>query len=244
VRILILCMIACITLSSAGQAKRSPYAGKKLIEYGWDVPDTAFVRAHVAEMEEVPFDGVVIRVFAKPGVADQLGWRTFSKQKIKPEEYEHAIADLRATKFTRFKDNFIQVIAYPGDVDWFDPEWSAVAQNAACLARIAKQGRCAGIMFDPEHYSEHHIWNYSTRPAGHSFEEYAAKVKERGKEFIRAINKEFPRITILTLYGPSLPYLQSQPDGLEKADYGLLAAFYDGMCEAASPGTVIVDGYE
>ena len=34
----------------------SANAAKKLIEYGWDVPDTAFVRQHVAEMEKVPFD--------------------------------------------------------------------------------------------------------------------------------------------------------------------------------------------
>lgn len=237
-------IIACFIVSSLASAAKNPYAGKKLIEYGWDVPDTAFVRAHIAEMEKVPFDGVVIRVFAKPGSGDQLGWRTFSKQRIKPEEYEHAIADLKATKFKRFTDNFIQVIAYPGDVDWFDPDWSAVAHNAGCLARIAKLSGCRGIMFDPEHYSEHLVWKYKAQPAGRTFEEYAEKIKECGKEFIRAINKEYPNITILTLYGPSLPYLQSRPGGLEAADYGLLMSFYDGMCEAATSGTIIVDGYE
>jgi hypothetical protein len=81
-------------------------------------------------------------------------------------------------------------------------------------------------------------------PPGHTFEEYAAKVKARGKEFIQAINKEFPDITILTLYGHSLAYIQSGPDGLKAAEYGLLAAFYDGICEAATPHTILVDGYE
>ena len=28
---------------------------KKLIEYGWDVPDTAYMREHVREMEKVPY---------------------------------------------------------------------------------------------------------------------------------------------------------------------------------------------
>ena len=232
-----------------------PYADKKLIEYGWDVPSTQFVHDHIAEMEKAPFDGVVMKVMPDVGDEDNmhaLGWRVFSKQKITLDEYEHAIADLKATKFTTFTDNFIQVIAFPGNVDWFDPGWSAIAYNAARLAEVAKLGGCKGIMFDPEHYNqrrEYHIWNYKRfspdKKAAHSFRNYALQVKERGKEFMRAINAEYPDITILTLYGPSLPYLQAgKIEDLEKADYGLLAAFYDGMCEAATSGATIVDGYE
>lgn len=232
---LIVLVALCLTCTSAN-------AGKKLVEYGWDVPDTAFVRQHAAEMEKVPFDGVVIQVVSK--TEGQIGWKVFSKTKTSPEVYQQAIDDLKAAKFKRFTDNFIQVIAYPADVDWFDSDWGSIAENAAALARVAKLSGCKGIMFDPEHYSEHHIWNFQSLPKNHTYEEYAAKIKERGREFIRAINKEYPDLTILTLYGSSLPYLQSQPGGLEKADYGLLAAFYDGMYEAASPGTTLVDGFE
>src|SRR5438093_1619249 len=40
---------------------------KKLIEFGWDEPDTAFMRAHVREMEKSPFDGCVFHImYAKP----------------------------------------------------------------------------------------------------------------------------------------------------------------------------------
>jgi len=42
----------------------APAAGptKKLIEFGWDEPDTAFMRRHIAQMEQMPFDGVVFHV--------------------------------------------------------------------------------------------------------------------------------------------------------------------------------------
>ena len=36
-------------------------AEKKLIEFGWDEPDTAFMREHAAEMERSPFDGCVFQ---------------------------------------------------------------------------------------------------------------------------------------------------------------------------------------
>src|SRR4051794_22258594 len=35
---------------------------KKLIEFGWDEPDTAFLREHIATMEQTPFDGTVFHV--------------------------------------------------------------------------------------------------------------------------------------------------------------------------------------
>lgn len=222
---------------------------KKLIEYGWDVPDTAFVRQNIASMEKVPFDGIVIRVSTngtkKHG---DYGWLTFSRDRFKMEELNYAIENLKATKFKRFTDNFIQVISMPGDIYWFDPDWSAVAHNAKCLARVAKLGGCKGIMFDPEMYGEYPIWNYNKLPKEfkeqHSFKEISAKVKERGKEFIRAINEEYPDITILSLYGPTLSYLQANGGKLENTDYAFLLAFFDGMCEAAHPKTTIVDGFE
>jgi len=237
-------LTACVVASNAQATK----IDKKLIEYGWDCPTTEFVRQNLAKMETIPFDGVVIQV-THPDTQESLGWRVFSKTRFRPSEYAHAIRDLATLKPKKLKDNFIQVIAMPGEVDWFDDEWSAVAHNAACLAKVARLGGCKGIMFDPEHYGKNLIWSYAALPpekkANHSYEEYASKVRERGREFIRAINAEFPDITILALYGHALPYQLAQAaGGLDKAEYGLLAAFYDGICEAATPGTILIDGFE
>src|SRR5689334_23378806 len=35
---------------------------KKLIEFGWDEPDSQFMRKHIALMEGTPFDGTVFHV--------------------------------------------------------------------------------------------------------------------------------------------------------------------------------------
>lgn len=232
-----------------GQTCMARTLHKKFIEYGWDCPDTAFYRENHKEMEKIPFDGVVLRVMKlKEGAPpDTLGWTAFSKLKFQPQDYEHAITDLKAVKSKRFTDNFIQVIG-GGQVDWFDPEWPTITHNAACLARVAKQGGCKGIMFDPEQYDKFRMWTYATLPAelkdAHNYKEYQAKARERGREFIRAINKEFPDITILALFGPSLTHLATGAGRIEDADYSLLAAFYDGICEAATSNTTLIDGFE
>ena len=245
-------ILICLAASPALADKLS---GKKLIEYGWDRPGTAYVREHITEMEKAPFDGVVICVAHKTVSSKKiggpfLGHEIFTRKKLQPAEYEHAIIDLKATKFQRFTDNFIQLLALPGDIDWFDPEWGSVAHNAAAFARIAKLGGCKGIMFDPEIYS-HPFWTYKNftdeKKAAHSFQDYEKIVRQRGREFIRAINKEFPDITLLCLYGYCLPYVESVFIGggkLDNTNYALLPAFYDGICDAATPGTVLIDGHE
>lgn len=240
---------------SLAQAKPS-LAGKKIIEYGQDIPSTGFVKEHIAEMEKVPFDGLAIGIERKgQAVGDPLsplrwlGWRVWSPAEFKPDDYQFAIDDLKATKFKRFTDNFIQVTTWVPtrneEVDYFDPRWSTIAHNAACIAKVAKEGGCKGIMIDPEQYGDIKHWDYHKPKAegGHTYEEYVVKVRERGSEFIRAINHEYPDITIFFLHGYEFPILY--PDGLNgHPSYSLLSAFLDGICSAASPGTKIIDGYE
>ncbi|HID07835.1 MAG TPA: hypothetical protein EYP10_11900, partial [Armatimonadetes bacterium] len=129
----------------------------------------------------------------------------------------------------------------PG-IDWFDHEWDAVAHNAKVLARVAKRGGCVGLMFDPEQYGNQRIWTYSALPEAVKTripkEKYVAKVMERGMQFMRAINSEFPDVKILCLFGPALAL-----DGRGER-YDLLAPFLEGMCRVATPGTEIIDGYE
>jgi hypothetical protein len=224
-------------------------AGKKLIEYGWDCPDTETVRAHVREMEKRPFDGIVIRpaiATTQPGKRQpSLGRTVFQGRRFRPEEYQNCIDDLRATRFEKFTDNFIQVLSQPGDVDFFDSDWDSVTENVRAMARIARAGRCVGLMLDPEQYGPHKIWTYDKlapeRRAAHSLEEYRAQARRRGREFIRAVNSQLPNAKILCLFGPSLTF-GMQRSG--EAVYSLLAPFIEGMCGAADAGTRIIDGYE
>jgi hypothetical protein len=222
--------------------------GKKLIEYGNDAQNTTSVRKHVREYEAtLPFDGLVINVSARSGLT--LGWHMFETDRLDPADFQQAIDDLKATKFKKFTDNFIQTLSSPSSTDWFDPKWSNVAYNASLFARVAKQGGCKGIMFDAEMYTGR-MWSYYTDGGvfrtDHTLDEYRQKARERGQEFIRAINKEYPDITILTLFGPSQLYKESQgnPAAFRTCPNVLLSAFYDGICEAATPQTVLIDGFE
>src|SRR2546429_6820601 len=83
---------------------------EKLIEFGWDEPDTAFMRKHIAAMEQTPFDGTVFHV---PG--DFL-WQAWGKRKFSDAELQPALDDLKNTPFKKFTHNFLRFNVAPGDV--------------------------------------------------------------------------------------------------------------------------------
>jgi hypothetical protein len=135
-------LILSFLVSSASAFQLSPQ-GKKLISYGADWPNTAYVRDHITEMEQHPFNGIVIGVSesSEPKLNDAaVGCAIWGKSTFPAEVYDRAIADLKATKFNKFTDNFIQIEAMPGDVDFFDPQFDTVLQNVKAIARVAKQG--------------------------------------------------------------------------------------------------------
>jgi hypothetical protein len=235
----LIAVILLLLLIVSATAVPSPTKGKLILQYGFDVPTTNFVRANIADMEKVPFDGITI--------SDGLGWRAWSRNKLAETDIAKTVENLKATRFKKFKHNLIPLITYfPDDqsiVDWFEPEWSNIAYNAALIARSAKQGKCAGIVFDAEQYGNYKMWNYEGALKSRPFEEVSAKVKERGREFIRAINKEFRNPVILVLWAYELPIVYPGGPG-ELPAYPLLMSFLDGIIDAATPGTVLVDGYE
>lgn len=245
--LMVIAMIALLkstaAISSAGE--------KKLIEYGWDCPDTAYFKANIEQMEKTPFSGVVILVRSQPGeprlggTEDVLGWKVFGKTRFSEGQIQHAIDDLKSTPRKRLTDNFIQVISNPGDVDWFDDEgWESILHNIRLMARVAKQGGCTGIMFDAEEYG-HMFWTHAAdkeaKAAGPRLEETQAQARLRGQDFIRAINSEFPDLKILLLFGPSVE-LHYREHNLVYTN--LLPPFLEGMCVAASPETKLIDGFE
>src|SRR4051812_46648911 len=97
--------------------------------------------------------------------------------------------------------------------------------------RIARHGKCDGILFDIEQYG-HLLFNYrKQRDSGSkSFDEYARAAHQRGLEVVKAFQNEFPGLTILMTFGYSLPLedLDASPSNkLETVSYGLLAPFLD-----------------
>lgn len=232
--------------SLASAKKRS--TPRKLIEFGWDEPDTAFLRRHIAEMERTPFDGCVFHVnYTRPnGTPGNFTWECWGKRAFTEAELAPALKDLKQTPRQRFTHNFLRFNTTPADLDWFD-DFSAVLSNARLAARIAREGNCPGLLFDIEQYNGklfdyHHQRDADKKP----WDEYAAQVRRRGRETIEAFQQGFPGLTVFLTFGYSLPWAQSQEGKKPLADcsYGLLAPFMDGMVEGAKGRTRLVDGYE
>jgi len=221
---------------------------KHLIEFGWDEPDTAFLRAHIIELQQTPFDGCVFHAnFQKPGGAKgSFTWDSWGTNAFTQADLASAFADLRATHFGRFTQNFLRFNTTPAKVDWFD-DYSAVLQNAKLAAKLARAGKCPGILFDIEQYNEPLFDYHKQRDAkSKGWEVYSTQVRLRGREVMQAFQEGYPGLTVFLTFGYSLPWLEtySGKGSLADVHYGLLAPFLDGMIEAAKDGTRIVDGHE
>lgn len=238
-----LSLLACVFASFA--LANTP--DKKLIEFGWDEPDTAFMRTHIAEMEQTPFDGCVFLVNYRDGkttgsfLREAWGSRAFTPALLQP-----AIEDLKATPFKKFTENLLRVDVTPGNVDWFD-DFSPILNNMKLAARIARQGGCRGILFDTEMYGAQ-LWTYKkqSHAKDKTFDDYRKQAHQRGREVMRAFQEEYPGLTILLTFGYTLPRAETGGDlkKLPDAGYGLLPAFLDGMTQEAAGETKLIDGYE
>ena len=236
-------LVGCATLPLSPQT-----AGKKLIEFGWDEPDTAFMRQHIAEMEASPFDGCVFHVnyTSSNGTPGPFMWEAWSHRAFTDVELQAALADLRAIHFSRFLHNFLRFNTVPGNVDWFD-DFGAIRNNARLAARLARDGKAAGILFDVEQY-EAPLFDYRRQrdAATKSWKEYAAQARRRGREVMEAFQDGYPDLIVFLTFGYSVPWLETDhgTKPLAAADYGLLVSFLDGMLDAATGRTRLVEGYE
>jgi hypothetical protein len=232
---------------------------KKLIYYGWGSPDTVYVRDHWREMEEMPFDGVGIVVpvdrlawqRGKRDTHNQLAWQIMGKKAFRVEDFREAITDLQASKWRKFTDNFLPVILSAEQstigLNWFDEgRWQIVTNNFQVLARVAVESGIKGLILDPEHYN-YPLFHYNPqkKQMDKPFDDYVAMARRRGREVMKAIALVMPRPVLLSLYGHTLPlnYLQGVKS-LERTEYGLLPAFYDGLLESMPREGFLIDGYE
>ncbi len=226
---------------------------KKLIATGWDKADTARLRENLAEMEERPFDGVVLEVVGRDddGKPVPLRWG-FHSAKWKREWFQQGIDDLKACPFERFTDDFIQFNANPGDVDWFDDGgWRQIVDHWRIAAWVARQSDAKGILFDPEPYARPHAqFRYDAQPERdrHTFNAYYAKARQRGREVMEAVVAEYPDLVLFTYFMNSVCASatghRDPRRGLATLGYGLYPAFIDGWLDAAPPAVIFIDGCE
>ena len=234
--------------SSAAATDAAPTGGApraRLIEMGWDEPDTRFMREHIAAMERAPFDGCVFHVLYPQGGGKQgnFTWEFWGRRAFTRAELQPAIDDLKATPFRKFTDNFLRINVTPGNLDWFSSE-SQIVNNARLAARVAREGGVAGIMLDTEPY-QGKLWTLN--PASkRSWNETAPRVRAWGRAVMNAIQDEYPDPVVLLTLGHSFAWhevtLLRKP--IAQCPNGLLAPFLDGLFDAARGNTQIVDGHE
>lgn len=245
--------VALLGVSLAGDESKDMRRPKKLISTGWDTPDTATLLKNLEEMEKRPFDGVVVAVVGSIDDKRQCPLRyAHQKQDWKREWFQPCIEQMKACKFKRFTDNFIIVNANPGDVDWFDDDgWRSIVDHWRIAAWIAKQGGFKGILFDPEPYRPPSAqFKYAAQPERdkHTFDQYHAQARERGRQVMRAVIEEYPDITLFCYFMDVVcSGAAVHPDprkALATLGYGLLPPFVDGWFDVIPPAVTVVDGCE
>ncbi len=216
---------------------------KKLLEFGWDKPRPPQLSA--AQLDSSIFDGVVF--------ASSAGDRVFKPRAQTVSDFEVDITALRKNGSGKLKNSFYLLNVNSAAWDWFsDASWAAAEANLYQHARVAKAGGLRGIMLDPEVY-EFDLWAYASQAqrGKYSFMEFEAKLRERGAQTMRAFERAYPSITVLSLYAfsafeaaPNSSYEAVHAGLAEDGSLGLYAAFLEGMLGAASESAVLIDGFE
>ncbi len=187
-------------------------ADKKIIAYAGIVMSPAYLKEHIAEVERVPFDGMTFTVYGNDWSHRKTGQEHlfFGGHRYQPGDFSNDLADLKATKFKRFTDNFIHVQTsargsavtsnpQDGNLDWFDPAWDGIVQNSALVAKLAKDAGFKGLFLDVEDYpgslgpwKGKHIFDYEVYPYKdkHTREEFCAQMQLRGRQFMKAVVEE------------------------------------------------------
>ncbi len=221
--------------------------GKKLIELGWDIPNTRFMKSHWQEMEKTtPFDGIMFEVV--PDNSDVGGSRSLmSPQPWDKARFAKCIDDLKACKFAQFTDNFIRVNFSPGTVAWQDDAgWKTVCDKVAICSWIAKEAGCKGLSPDFESYGKT-MFKYEP-DSGLTYEQTRELVFKRGAQFVEAVAKYQPNAVVLCLWMNSINIpagnSANPQTSLRGGAYGLLPDFINGMLSVAPQEMIFVDGCE
>jgi hypothetical protein len=238
-RILIIAYLAFIPcVSFCAESFTPSLDGKKLIGSGIYCRSSSFVRENIEELERLPFDGMIIGRFwpfwAGKKNEDRLREARCADMVKDPEEsLDHFVAELKATKFARFTDNFMGVeSSHEGDFDWFDEaRCDQMAGKWGLLAKAAKEAGLKGLKFDAEGYQGDDLFVYG-RDNLKSKRAYAARMEEVGARVMREINRHYPDMVLLLYLGHTASW------------QNMTAPFLDGMLSEALPGFVMVDGYE
>jgi hypothetical protein len=203
---------------------------------------TPYILDNLAYIESLPFDGMVVNI--------PPSWTVMRDQPITYDDvYDDWLAPLQG-KFTRFTQNFVEVmIDDPGDV-FDDAAWRVTVENWRTMARAARAAGFVGIFFDNEEYTGRWL-NYPEDydDPDHTLDEYRAQTRLRGSQIMRAIVAEFPEVVFLVYHGPYLSEPKTPDEVIAgQADEGdasdLTGPLFTGFLEGLGPEAQLIDGGE
>lgn len=235
-----------------------PFA-KYLNLFGNPIRGTDTIKTYINKYEQQPFDGILFNpkfTHGQISVAQPLSVWNWSGYAVDWASLASSISDYDTTAFRRFSQNYVllktSVLEPYGIADWYSPEMRAVIWNARCAAAFSKRVPfCRGVFFDPEPENGtagRELFNYSDRPfaSDYTFAQYQARAKYWGRLFVEAMQEERSDIKIYIAFGYEQAVKNSSPPG-ESDNYGLYAAFLDGMFDALTGAAQIrnfnEDGY-
>lgn len=186
----------------------------------------------------------------------------------KTVKYTHDLFAAGIKDLSKIKDQESKARYYPIQnfrhvyFDWLDDAaWDTVKANLNEVGQLVADGAYKGIIFDTEEYgngsfgkppgsSAFWTWKYYGNPdyaptlylafPNNTYEELAAKAKQRGREFVHILNSYKKDLSVLMLYGYSHADFEHSY-GMAQSPLGILMNFIDGMIESSTDETVFVD---
>ena len=137
-------------------------------------------------------------------------------------------------------------------IDWNDDvRWRRLCDNAAVIARIAKDGGIKGFAIDEEDYNK--TKQFFRIDGDAPYTELKEKARERGRQFFSAVFREFPdaRVNSSWLYSTILKWPRwvnpergdDQRAALESLGE-LWPCFMNGFIDVMPPGAMLAEGNE
>lgn len=254
----ILLVILSVLFLSGGSLEAKPLGieiRKKIIEFGWQNPTPEYLDKNLEMIETfVPHDGIGIdaaKIITLPdGKKVRSEFNIFTKIPFRKEWYKADVEHLKNihARAKHLKYNFIRSAfsSFNSDFDLFDDQfWDIVCQKFSIYAWLAKEGGCTGLLVDLEDYKNLQRFSYSSN---HSRQECWDKARLRGRQWMNAIAKEYPDITIFFFMSLDMFFGEGEifrnPEDLGTSQNGLMIAFINGMYDALPDSAKIVDGME
>ena len=229
--------------------------------------DPSWVGKHVEQIESRPFDGMVINDYLGRNLINTK-LKNDSPNSLDASgavSYEVSVRSLAPLKgaFKKFRYNFVKVnfnlVGAPPLLN-DDAGWQLAMTSATNYARAIAETGLKGIFLDNETYlhppangkSSGDYWLYEDQiayehqsPSAMPLAAAYALARRRGHEFMVALTRGYPGITVIVAHGPNEGCESwKQMSGHFAHDRYLSAAFAGGMIDATGGGAKFVDGGE